>query len=402
MPIQPVITGNPVISTAQSKFGGSSFLQGQNTNGVLDYSNKGLIFYSEFTLEFFFRTVGATVLMSSPDVFSISISRPSSYYVNLSFFDSVPSTIFSLGNLVTISTSTWYHIAITRSIDNFYRVFQNGIKIYEIQSTKLVNPSGVFKIGATTQNGYNFDELRFKNECVYTQNFSVPVSPFQTDLKTLLLLHFDGLSGSKVFIDSSDIGVCDTPAASVPSGIYSGPFYVALSCITPDSLIYYRINSGEWIQGSLVNIQNSCTVQVKSVRIGLQDSDILTLNYTVKCSAPVFNLDSGFYAAAIQVVLSNNNNHQIFYKINSGDWIQGNSILVDNACVLYAKCSDTGFNDSEIISRVFNFMSAGSSGGGEVDFAPLVDVLTDMSTKITVMNDNLNTIAGIAVPSVPE
>lgn len=404
MPIQPVIISVPVISTAYSKFGGSSlFIPYKTAARHLDYSGKGLIFYPEFTLEFFLRFNqpsgtggGVSSVVGFSNNLYFTIPYIDSDCLQCAVFDSSGVFISTFTLLhYTKPTSKFYHIAVTRSVDNYYRFFVDGVMVNEVYNVKLVNPNGSFIVGNNTvgMSSFYIDELRFKNECVYVDNFTPPSAPFQTYLKTLLLLHFDGLSGSQLFIDSSDIGVCDTPAASVPSGDYSSPFYVALSCITLGSVIYYRIDSGDWIQSDLIQIQNSCTVQVKAVRNDLQHSDILTLNYIVKCSLPVFNLDSGFYSSAIQIVLSNNDGHNIYYKIGSGEWIQGDNILIDSACVVYAKCTDSGLQDSDIISRVFNFMSAGSGGGTEIDLTDLITSVDGLGGKIDNLNNNIGGLA---------
>lgn len=407
MPIQPVITGSPSISTVKSKFGGSCLFFPCNSTSKLDYSNKGVLLHSDFTVEFFVNlSVPTTNSTFSSTIFfhnNIRIIFASGLYNNFKIrfyiYDNSGVNVLNREYYSTgWSSSKFYHLAITRSIEGVYSFFIDGIKKYDGFFDIVPDSLSPIYISDTVATNYfgdiYIDEFRIKNECIYNSDFSIPLFPFSSDLKTIYLSHFDGISGSQTFVDSSDIGVCDTPAASVPSGDYSGSFYVALSSITPESVIYYRIDSGDWIQSDLINIVSSCTVQVKAVRNNLQDSDILTLNYTVKCSPPVFNLDSGFYASAIQIVLSNNDEHNIYYKIGSGEWIQGDNILIDSACVVYAKCTDSGLQDSDIISRVFNFMTSGGSGGGtEIDLTELITSVDSLGGKIDNLNNNIGGLA---------
>ncbi len=86
----------------------------------------------------------------------------------------------------TLSTSTWHHIAFTRS-GNTFALFLNGIQeAIATNSLTLVNNAQVLTIGTlgytsgTFVNDFNgyIDDLRITKVARYTANFTPPTAPF--------------------------------------------------------------------------------------------------------------------------------------------------------------------------------------------------------------------------------
>jgi hypothetical protein len=220
--------GNAQISTAQSKFGGSSAV----FDGTGDYLTvtPSTSFYftsdSSFTVECWLRTTAtnnnavicATYSLSSP--FNGWAFKIESNNNRLAFWDGVSWRQF---NINTIITNTWHHAAVV-SNNGSCKMYIDGVE----QTTtftltnSILNNTNFLHIGSNVGGSNSFtghlDELRISNTARYTANFTPSTAPFVNDANTLLLLHMDGANASTAFIDSasrSQTGVQATTNAMV-------------------------------------------------------------------------------------------------------------------------------------------------------------------------------------------
>ncbi|MBI3955246.1 LamG domain-containing protein [Candidatus Gottesmanbacteria bacterium] len=109
----------------------------------------------------------------------------------------------------SIPPDTWTHIAITSYSENqqcFLRLYLNGAFIDGAGNSapncaiSNQNPQKLllakYPDGAGGIDGYYYpgamDELRISNTVRYTQNFTPPTTPFESDNNTISLWHFDG------------------------------------------------------------------------------------------------------------------------------------------------------------------------------------------------------------------
>lgn len=111
-----------------------------------------------------------------------------------------------------IILNVWQHIAVTRQ-GSVLTLYINGV---EKVSTTLVNNDvvansiGDITIGHSTPgttyfNGH-IDEVRIsKGTSRFTTEFTPPTVQYEPDTTTVLLLHFDGVNGSRSFVDESEI-----------------------------------------------------------------------------------------------------------------------------------------------------------------------------------------------------
>jgi len=187
----PAITGNPVISTAQSRFGGASLYINGNASShtnyvfIADSGDGGLTFEGDFTIDFWMYPVAFTDSFS--DILSSLPSRDYSCYLSDSsvcvgicirpsawcnFTENVPAP----------ALNTWQHIAIARS-GSTVRYFLNGVLAWTITSSAKIGGgillSDDVSLGDNGDfNGY-FDELRVvKGTAVWTDNFVPPTAPY--------------------------------------------------------------------------------------------------------------------------------------------------------------------------------------------------------------------------------
>ena len=168
--------GSPVISTAQSKFGGSSLYF--PSSSFLDSSGAGWnIGAKDFTVECWARWTSS----QNRSCFDGSYSAGNGFRVT--GWDSFEARI---GNNVIGSVgagiNVWYHLAITRS-DDTARFFVNGSLINSIPNSTLINVPALRIGGNIGNNTYEFpgyiDEFRLSVGIArYTAAFTPPDKPF--------------------------------------------------------------------------------------------------------------------------------------------------------------------------------------------------------------------------------
>ena len=193
-------SGSPVISTEQSKFGGSSlktngsvfesiFYDAGDSNGDLNIGN------SDFTMEcWFYQTSITENVLGLAYINGDSGTRPITMFTyNGQLWIQIQletggSVLQEFNHQNAFSATTWNHVAVTRK-GGFVHSYLNGTK-----STSSINVgtdnlksgvrylrvgSGVYSLGGLdySLNGY-IDEFRFRKEAVYTGNFTPPTAPF--------------------------------------------------------------------------------------------------------------------------------------------------------------------------------------------------------------------------------
>lgn len=182
--------GNAVISTAQSKFGGSSvYFDGSGDYLSIPLSADLQFGSGDLTWEAWVRPLAVTP-NTYMTIFGNALGRAAG---NAGLFLSVYNSQFVFrhwlngnSNAVssqTIQANTWYYVAVTKT-GTALNVYVDGIK-GSTGSTSLTNQDNNFTIGTTLQNdgfatdysGY-IDELRLTKAVRYTQNFTVSNSPF--------------------------------------------------------------------------------------------------------------------------------------------------------------------------------------------------------------------------------
>lgn len=196
--------GNAQIDTAQSKFGGASYLGdgvGDRLNVDGNFSQTG-----NFTFEFWFRAadlVGNQALMG--------IGNESSGRYNFYLNTSNPRlNLYAGADVISassnVSTNTWYHLALVRN-STTVTMYLDGTSVGSTTiSGTFANANGLYvgdiSDGAISFNGH-IDEIRVSNIARYTTTFTPSTSAFVNDANTLLLIHADGTDGSTVFTDDN-------------------------------------------------------------------------------------------------------------------------------------------------------------------------------------------------------
>lgn len=166
------------ISTAQSKFGGSSaYFNGGSSLQTASDLTPLIMGSGDFTVEAFIRP-------SSVSGYLAIISLSSGYDTTLYIYNGQLVWYNSTTAAGTIAVDTWYHVAASRQSTNM-RVFIDGALVTTGTDTYPMASGQRFTAGVSPFGGENFigwmDEIRItKGVARYTANFTPPVAAFQT------------------------------------------------------------------------------------------------------------------------------------------------------------------------------------------------------------------------------
>lgn len=188
--------GTAQIDTAQFKFGGASGLFNGSTDYLTIPDNDNWFFGTgDFTIEFWVRfnalpTTGnvATIVdqrtTSPTSVWSLQVTNTSGtlYWEFYDYYDA--GYVVQTKQTATLSTNTWYHIAVIRN-GNDFKIFQNGTQVGStvtdadsIRDRAAVLSIGRWSGGGNYLNGW-LDEFRItKGLALYKSNFTPLPLPY--------------------------------------------------------------------------------------------------------------------------------------------------------------------------------------------------------------------------------
>lgn len=176
-------SGSPVISTAQSKFGGSSlYLDGSSSLGISDSSafNFGT---GDFTIDFWLYADQAA---SNNQYVYDQGSNNGAFQLLNAYGYSGPFLAhwfdyMGVAATTTLADSTWTHFAVVRS-GTTLTLYKDGVSVGSSTDGSTYS-STAFKVGRYGGGGYNYygyiDEFRVvKGVAVWTSNFTPPTAPY--------------------------------------------------------------------------------------------------------------------------------------------------------------------------------------------------------------------------------
>lgn len=209
--------GASSISTAQSKFGGSSFIN--SANGYCTFPSHAEYNFgsSDFTIDWWeYRTsTGAVIARDLPTTYTPFLIYNAGS--GNTFYATSTGSSWDIANAKAWGVNPanqWHHYAITRSGSNFFLFYDGAVVNSWSSSAALITNSNPLCIGAA-QNGLNnsayTEELRISRVARWTAAFTPPTAPYGPDYVpppgndafVKLLLHFDGADNSTSFIDAS-------------------------------------------------------------------------------------------------------------------------------------------------------------------------------------------------------
>ena len=198
-PVAAVTNGDAQLDTAQKKFGSASLL----LDGTGDYLNVPTdgdlgLGTTNFCIEAFIRPSSVSGTQTIIDLRSGSTTdtAPVLYLDGTTLHYKVGNT--SQANGGTLSTGTWYHVAVARS-GGSTKLFLDGTQVgstytdgNDYGSTKPLIIGGDYNSGANGFAGH-IDEVRIsKGAGRFTGNFTPTTGEYSSDLNTVVLYHFNG------------------------------------------------------------------------------------------------------------------------------------------------------------------------------------------------------------------
>ena len=174
--------GTAVISTAQSKFGGSSIYFATSGDGLTIPANSLLSTFStgNFTIEFWMRytTPGAVIadLIRSTTWAIVDYSNGNLYWQN-----AYASSSLLFYNHGSLSDGNWHHVAVVRSATSTLTMYVDGTAIGSGTDSNSYNTNSAVTIGIGGSYGQflgYMDEIRITKYARYTSNFTPTTSAF--------------------------------------------------------------------------------------------------------------------------------------------------------------------------------------------------------------------------------
>jgi Concanavalin A-like lectin/glucanases superfamily len=165
-----VPNGNPIISTTESKFGGSSLY----LDGSSYLSSASINFKGDFTVECWIKTSNNGYNAIIGQCLTGLPTNTWIFYADISYYDgNYSSTTPVITSSAIVNDDQWHHIALTRKGRYFY-IFVDGIlKISQIRN--ILNPVNSISTligydkGSSYFNGY-IDNFRISKKAIYTPN----------------------------------------------------------------------------------------------------------------------------------------------------------------------------------------------------------------------------------------
>jgi len=223
-----VASGNPIISTDQSKIGSTSakFTPSVATPDEVGTPDDPAWVMGggsgPFTIEFWLyflnsNNCGLRIGQNDFDATLADYWRLQAFYLSGSNIFNYEQrkdagTVFALQPTPSnnrFSSATWHHFCVSRD-GSTHRLFLDGTVMdsggggwVNADEPSTFSIKGYQPFSGTGGTVY-VDELRISTVARYTSNFVPQTTPFVPDEDTVLLMHFEGNDGSTDFIDSSD------------------------------------------------------------------------------------------------------------------------------------------------------------------------------------------------------
>ena len=203
-----MVGGDAKLDTAQKKFGTASLeLDGTTDNLTYPTSPDFGFGTTNWAAECFIRpsSVTGTQYIFDFRTGSATDTAPTVYLSGTALHFGVGNTSQATGG--TLSTGTWYHVAVARS-GGSTKLFLDGTQVgSNYTDNNNYGTTKPIKIGADHNAGNAFsgylDEVRISTNARYTATFTPSAYMFQGDANTVLLIHFDGANLSTTFRDWS-------------------------------------------------------------------------------------------------------------------------------------------------------------------------------------------------------
>ena len=150
------------------------------------------------------------------------------------------------------------------------------------------------------------------------------------------------------------------PTFTVDAGTYNEAQSVEIECTTPNSTIYYTTDGTDPTKNSTeytgaISVTQTTTIKAIAVKDGLDDSEIVSATYTLKCSSPTITIPSGAFVSTKNVTIQAAAGTTISYSTDNGEnWSNYSApFAISATTTVQAKATKTGWTDSDVTSATF-------------------------------------------------
>ena len=158
-----------------------------------------------------------------------------------------------------------------------------------------------------------------------------------------------------------------TPYFTVAEGTYNEVQSVELACTTPSSTIYYTTNgtdptTGSSVYSSAIAVNATTTIKAIAVADGLDNSDIASATYTLKCTTPSITIPDGVFVSSKVVTITASDGTTIRYTTDGSttpttsvgtEYDPANKPSISATTTVKAIAYKDGWSDSDVASETF-------------------------------------------------
>ena len=202
---------------------------------------------------------------------------------------------------------------------------------------------------------------------------------------------------SALMVEEYILNEIATPVATPAGSAYLTPQTVSLTCLTPDTNIYYSIQysggetSVKTLYTSPILISSNATIQAQAYKSGFDPSEIMTEEYIINAIAtPIAKPVGGAYTVPQTVTLSSITSGTLIYYTLDGSTPTTSSTLysapvaINSSTILKAIAVKSGYNPSEVM--IENYTITGTVA------TPIASILTGTYTNNQTISLSTTTI----------
>lgn len=157
-----------------------------------------------------------------------------------------------------------------------------------------------------------------------------------------------------------------TPSFKLLEGTYYEVQNVEIECRTPNSTIYYTIDgtdptTSSAVYSSAIPVNETITIKAFAIADGLDNSDIASATYTLKCATPTIEIAPGVFVSSKVVTMSSTDGATIRYTTDGTEptpstgtvYNSSNKPSISANTTIKAIATKSGWSNSEVSTQTF-------------------------------------------------
>ena len=194
------------------------------------------------------------------------------------------------------------------------------------------------------------------------------VITFSSPLESAVTLSLSTSAKKKRFLvwgvtSEDDPSKVSTPIFGVTAGTYNEAKSVTLSCATAGASIYYTTDGSTPTTSSTaysgaIAVDVTTTIKAKAFKDGLDDSDLASATYTLKCATPTITKADGVFVSSKEITMTSSTGASIYYTSDGSTTPTTSSTAYNDAAKPVISATTTfkaiavkdGWSDSDVQS----------------------------------------------------